>query len=381
MSAPELRPLPPWLHRRGLLALGLTLIGAPALLLLRNLASDHVAYTRARASGRASEYRAYLGDGRVHAGRARAELPGIAFAEARRAGKAEGFGSFVREFPDSPDKPEALSLLYRASLDEAKRAQNAAALRGYLRAYPDSPHREEAQAALHDRYAAALDAFRRQASRSNPDVVAFVERLVRYLEASGAASVRMIFESPSNERLEAVDRDIKTRSTRIVPIAEHFGPKSTGRMQQAIVGLLSKGFASVFPADVLTISDKPAAAGSVGPEFLIRYEVQASGTTYQSTTNMFAPSYVGIRILFRTAFSVPNDPRPLQLSFAVEPPSNFTVHYTTSSRFGLEQPSDDAVYSTMCERAFDDLATRLPAAFFAQGSAALQAAATFTAKP
>lgn len=380
MSAPTLRPLPAVLRHRTLLAVGLAVVGAPALLLLRNLASDHRAYAQARASGQGAQYRAYLGDGWLHARSARAELPGIAFAEAKRGGRADGFLAFVRDFPDSPDKPEALSLLYRAALDEAKRAQNAAALRGYLAAYADSPHRAEAQAALHDRYASALEAFRRQASRSNPDAVAFVERLVGYLEASGVASVRMTFESPSNERLKEVDRGIKARGSGIVPIADHFGPASTGRMQQAIVGLLGKGFASVFPADVLAISDKAAPGGAVQPEFLIRYEVQASGTTYKSTTDFLAPTYVGIRIVFRMAFSIPNDPRPLQLGFAVEPPSNFTVHYT-SSRFGVGRPSDDAVYATMSERAFDELATRLPAAFFAPGSAALQAAATFKATP
>lgn len=379
MNGPTLPAQPAWLRRRGLLALGLTLAAAPGLLLLRNLASDHSAYASARRSGHSAAYRSYLRDGRIHSGAARAALPGLAFAEARRAGRSEALLAFVREFPDSPDKPQALGLLYRSALDEARRAQNAARLRGYLRAYPDSPHRDEAQAALHERYSAALEAFRRQASRSNPEVVSFVERLIRHLEASGVGAVRMTFESPTNERLMEVDRGLKARGTGIVPIAEHFGPKSTGRMQQAIVSLLGKGFGSVFPADVLTLGDKPAADGALQPELRLRYEVQASGTTYTSTTNTFAPTYVGIRILFRAAFSIPNDPRPLLLRFAVEPPSHFTVHYT-SSRFGLDSPSDDAVYSTMSERAFDSLAERLPAAFFAQGSAALEAA-TFVAKP
>lgn len=382
MRPPTLPPLPGWLRRRTLLCVGLVVVLAPVLLLLRNVVSDHVAFASAEASGRAEEYRAYLADGVVHARRAREALPGIAFAEARRAGKTEGFAAFLREFPESPDRSEAQSLLYRSALEDAKRARSAAALRSYLRGYPDSPHLAEAQAALHERYASALETFRSQASRSNPEAVAFVERLIRYMEASGAGSVRMSFDSPSNERLLQVDRDLKARGSSIVPIAEHFGPKSTGRMQQAIVGLLGKGFASVFPADVLTISDKPAPAGTAQPELLIRYEVQPSGTTYQSTTNMFGPTYVGIRILFRAAFSIPGDARPLQLAFAVEPPGNFTVNYTTSSRFSvLERPSDDAVYATMSERAFDDLATRLPAAFFAPGSAALQAATGSGAGP
>jgi len=384
VSGPLLRPLPALLRHRNLLSLGLTLFLAPSLLLLRNLASDHVAYGVARDSAQAAMYRAYLRDGRLYASAARRDLPRIAFAEAKRAGASTGFRDFVREFGDSPFKAEALSLLHRSALDEAKKANSAAALRAYLKDYTGSPHLAEAAEALHQRYAGAIEEFRKQASRQNPQVLLFVERLIRYLESSGVGSVRMSFEAPSNQKLKEVDRGLAARPVnfmeRIEPIAEHFGPQSTVRMQENIVSLLTRSFASVFPADVLAIADKPVAGGLQEPSLLIRYEVQPSGTSFSPTDSAMPikPVYIGIRIVFRAAFTLPDASPPLELRFAVEPPKHFIVNYTTRGPAILSEPTASEVYSTMATRAFDELAVRLPAAFFAPGSAALLAA---TGKP
>lgn len=59
----------------------------------------------------------------------------------------------------------------------------------------------------------------------------------------------------------------------------------------------------------------------------------------------------------------------------MEPPKQFTVNHTSMGPAVLSEPTAKDVYSTMATRAFDELAVRLPAAFFAPGSAALQAAA------
>jgi hypothetical protein len=149
---PVVRPLPGWLRRWYLVAAGLAVAFAPALWLLRNLASDTVFFNRTSRLRTEEAYQTYIRDGWLHVGRARRELP-------------------------------------RVALDQATRMRTASALRGFLGRYPGSPLEAEARAALDKLYRTALESDRPPTARPEP---LGVDELLAVLERMDTARVNMV---------------------------------------------------------------------------------------------------------------------------------------------------------------------------------------------
>ena len=149
-----------------------------------------------------------------------------------------------------------------------------------------------------------------------------------------------------------------------MPIAPHFTPDRTSLFEGSVTNRLRDGFATVFPADIFDLEhsgrvDASAPLDPNHPVLDVRYVVRPSGALYVSDTDTRA--FVGIHVDFDVTMRSPDGPGTFAFAFAVEPPETFTV-----STRGDAQASDNSIYATMAERAFDRLGERLSSTFFAQ---------------
>lgn len=275
---------------------------------------------------------------------------------------------------------EATARMHAAALRIAKEDGSVTALRSFLSSYPGAAEEviAEANEAVEELYARTLEQFRANASQNNPAAVAFVERLVRYLESNETAEVGVIFENPTTDTLAMVDTMLQEEANKlggglqtVAPIAGHFDAERSRLRHDAIVNNLGEGFRQVFPTDILSLTQTPRNAEKA-PRIDIGYDVTWSGSMYGDAESNRV--YVGITVTFKVKMTIPGDDQPLEFDLRVVPPQQFTVSYTSYSAMGslydsISDLPDDQVYGTMALRAFDQLAGKLSGTFF-QGDTA-----------
>jgi len=287
---------------------------------------------------------------------------------------------------------DAHAAIPRAALRLAREADAVPAYRGFLDEYPDAPAelRDQASAAMHALFARSLDGFRTQASREDPRLVPFFERMLAHTEAAGP-TVEVRFAKQSADQLGAIDAALQemvaAEGYELAPVARHFGERSTS-LEDAVVDNLRSGFQRVFDADIFNLTrgtdidadtdaerkaddapPAPAAKPATVPTITIEYTFGWSGQLFTGTDGG-RRAYVGVEVRFDVSMTIPGDPAPFDFWLRVEPPGEFVVNYESSSlgNFGLpsslDEPSDTQVYDTMALRAFDQLAARLESTLF-----------------
>jgi hypothetical protein len=284
-------------------------------------------------------------------------------------------------------RDDAYRALRLIDLEEALEAGGVDDLRRFLSRSGDYPDLDaRARDRIDAMYREALRAFREQAS-DDDQMLRFVDRLLTHLAGSDSARVLVKFQPPDAGNLDLVDAVIESKpemladDSEIIPIADHFSEQVSSFRHDAIIKSLRAGFADVFSAEFLdlrradgtspderqlTYGRKPDPKKLVGlPSIDIAYKVDWSGGLYSSESS--GKVYVGINVLFKVAMRVPGDPEPFTFEVEVTPPDRFQVSYQSDLfEGGPSGPADSKVYTVMANRAFDQLATKLRGAFFAQ---------------
>jgi hypothetical protein len=331
-SGPSAGTIPAALRWAPITALAVAALAVPAWL-LRNNASDERAFERAVAQGSSTSLAAYLeGDG-IHRGEVEAELlPAAAFREARAVGTVTALRDFVLRFPRSR-------------------------------------HVADARQAIHGRFEQVRTAFMTQASTTDPAMPAFMGDLLLWLEANDSPSVLVRFNAPTARMLDEIDRNLPRNTS---PVAPHFTPERTEPRERNITGVLRRGFAAVFPDDVMRLEHfgrlTPATpVETAHATFDVSYTVRPSGSIYVDDAS--GRHFIGITNDFSVRMSIPGAERTYSFQVAVEPPELFDVGY---QRYGSPEdgPPDGTVYTTMSELAFAQLGTQLPLVFFRPGTPA-----------
>jgi len=344
------RPIHPLMQRAALLGAAAMVFAAPTWF-VRNLASDEAAFARARDLNTTWALNAYLRAGGRHAREVEDQhLPEAAFAEAQREGTVSALRDFVREHPGS------------ARVDEAR-------------------------AAIHERFAQVRRDFLAQAATGDPRMPTFMGRLLDWLEAHDSPPVRVRFFAPSAESLAIIDQnndllgEVQGVTGGIAPVAPHFTPERSERRENGITTTLQRGFAPIFPEDVMQLSH----AGRIGPAqqaeaiaeptFDVSYTIRPSGAVYTSDSS--SRGFVGVHVDFHIQMRIPDSGETWGIDTSVEPPEHFTV--TSYDRLGFDPNGDSAyqdglVYSVMGNRAFDGLGNQLSLAFFRPDSNAFRQA-------
>lgn len=308
----------------GLTALVLAIAATAALVPVRNGLSDDAAFARSKHD--LQSLMRYLSEYDDHEVEARSLLPDLALKDADSQGVTK-----IREFLDSE----------WGSSDAMKK---------------------KAREAIGRHFAQALSSFEAQAG-SDPESTSFVRDLVAFLEKNDSPPVLVHFDVSEEGGLAAVDTllakiDLDGRT--IAPVAPHFSAaKSRGR-ETKLVGFLSTAFLKVFPNDILSLKRSSSKPSKSNATLEVAYSV-SPGNGGEGEPMIFDlegsnRSFVGISVKFDVTFSVPEHGEPRKLSFVVEPPQ----------RFGVPKGADAArIYAIMADRAYEQLATKLRAAFFA----------------
>lgn len=312
-----------------------TALLAPLLWTARTAAADVSAHKAAQLMKSEQAYLDYIRDGKFYVKAMQAALPRVAFEEVR--GK-----------------------------------HSVTALRGVRARYPRAGLEADVAQEIHALYQKALERFTAQAPTSDPELLASMSQLLAVLEQRGDPHVGIRFNRPTNEALAQMDARIKQNESRlggrhIIPAAAHFASDSAAVRERRIVTGLQGGFATIFPNDVLSLGEVGAADTRL-PALIIDYQIEPSGTLYSLEKTDRA--FVGLVARFQSGLQVGPEVQPWRFNMEVEPPDHFRVDYTARQQELAKGPPDSQVYSVMAERAFDELSTKMRAAFFRQDSAA-----------
>ncbi len=271
---------------------------------------------------------------------------------------------------------EARTALPRVAFDEVRRQQSVTALKRLLKRYPAANLQDDVHAEIHVLYQKAFALFQKQVSDANSSLLPVMQRLMDFLEAKGDPNVQIHFSRPSSSALEDLDLRLKLRGGKfgnVIPAASHFTASSAATRESRIAAALQVGFHATFPNDVLALQVNNSV--NVTPPMLdIHYEIEPSGALYTEQNNspaQVARQFVGLVARFKVVLVVPDSADRWQFELEVQPPETFTVNYKTQQGVASQGPQDSQVYAVMAERAFEQLASKLRAAFFNTGSDAL----------
>ncbi|MEN9864659.1 MAG: hypothetical protein RL748_249, partial [Pseudomonadota bacterium] len=301
----------------------------------RNAASDVEMAKQARRLKTEAAYTGYLKNGRFYLAQLRAELP-------------------------------------RVALEEVRKKRSVSALRELKNRYPGSEIVPEASAEIHLLYQQALEKFKAQAVNTDSKLVGTMEQLLRFAEEHDDPKVIIKFTRPTPEALSHLDSFLKSREAKIngikiAPASRHFSNDSAGVRESRITRGLSNALGSIFPNDVLAFQ-----VGQIGkkphPAIEITYQIEPSGAIYYSEKHK-EDAFVGLVIRFQASILVPQSEQAWNFNLEVEPPQRFNVEYKTSKDNPDEHMPEGQVYAVMAERAFDQLSSKITAAFFRPDSA------------
>jgi len=274
-------------------------------------------------------------------------------------------------------------LLPKAEFEEAKAVGSVTALREFLELHPGSVHEGDARDAIHLLFESALADFERKAEGANEAVLPLMRAMFTWLEAAESPPVEVRFRPPDPSLLHDVDELVttlpsdETGGVPLAPVSPSFDDARSRAREEWITTELENGFRQVIPADILDLNTGEHLDPSVdlssdpptSPTIAVSYTVDASGSIYTNEEN--TQGYVGIQIYFVVSMLVPGTngepgPEPLTFMLDVEPPSEFSVD---TGGIAIE-PSDYLVYDVMAKKAFENLASSLGAALFADGDMA-----------
>lgn len=378
-NGPLAKHLPGWSGKIALIALGLAAVLAPLTYGIRNLASDEVAYQVAES---VYEYEAYLHGGWRHIQEVTEEfLPRAKLREAARktdpaerikAVQAIAAGKLVPSVRARAD--QELKAALHAAFEKASAAGTVAALREFQNSYPNADDVPAAKVRIHGLFQKTLVDFKPHASKA--DSIPFVEALLNYMERHDSPPLEVRFRRHLGKTMALADKVLAREAGKdgasFASATSHFEAKDAAAREGAVIAAIQKGFARVFPTDVLTLEqgedlspDDNTALNPTEPSIFVDYTVGWSGSTY--TDPKEGRLFVGIVFDFDVSMSVPGSGTPLQFELKVLPPKTFTVSYNTFSNptFGAAikdangGPSDSLVYEVMALRAFDQVSQKM----------------------
>lgn len=318
-------------------ALALALVLAPLLWAARNVAADYAVHAEAKRLNTEQAYNHYSRNGYFKVAEMRAAVPRVALAEV--IGK-----------------------------------NSVTALRELASRYPQAGLQADIDKAIHVLYQKSLARFTRQATTSDPALLSTMERLLQVLERSGNPQVAIHFQRPTDVQLGELDASLKEREkevgSKIIPASVHFGNDSAAPRETRIAQGLQAAFRTIFTNDVLNLVVMPHNDKHM-PRLEIRYQIAPSGAVYFSEKEK-DKAFVGLVARFQSQLEVGEAVAPWRFDMAVAPPKQFTVNYDMPPGAVNAGPADSQVYAVMAERAFDELAVKIRAAFFRPDSAAFK---------
>ena len=227
----------------------------------------------------------------------------------------------------------------------------ATAYRTYLNESNNLRYRENARTEIRSLYNKYISQYMSESSGIS-GASAFKE-VLEYLRDKNLFSVDIIF-TPSSEL-----QDIFSNRYEINPVTPSFSQEKSKMRQDTVINLIKSTLGSVFPLDIITVSDKSTVAEL--PRFEVSYTYKNNPESiYYPTEEGSVPAekrtwYYGIIIDWYFTISIQTKPIPIYSFSLLSQPA---VHFSSQTL------NADDVYSSMASSAFNDFQNEFNNRFF-----------------
>jgi hypothetical protein len=372
---------PAWRKFDWAMALACAVTIGPALWFVRNKSSDDSMLAKAVAASTPESFQSYLAVGKRHRDEvAGVLLPRAELATAKSQQSVEAIQAFLAAHPSSAIDQEAQAALRDAllrELDKAKKGRSLASLAAFDKKYPDNHLAPELAAAKHELYVAAVARFKTIAASDDPQLLQFVARLAKWLEAHGPM-ITVVFRREVSPALVQADKFLAgTPANRMFgpkQVTKYFDPTADQPKEADVVAAFKNAMLRVFGPDLVDAKMGPdvqddaaeAALAAKEPLVAVRYRFGWLGVAYGD--QKLKRAFAGIHVGGDAMFSIPDGGPEKRIKLEIPPPRALPLQYTATHE-GLSAPAADeekpepGVYAAMDLRALDHIATLLENAF------------------
>jgi hypothetical protein len=335
----------------------------------RNVASDNAMFATVGTAASPANYRLYLEHGSRYADQVRDTLlPRAELRDAEAQGTVEAMQAFAKNHPSSKIQSEVDAAMKRAllaQLQKAIKAGSVTALAEFATKYPDHAVDAEVKAARHALYVQAFESWKKDA-KVDPPTVAFMGRLVAWVEANGPATEVRFRLKPSqtmDDADSAVKKNARYPGADALP-SKYMTPEAFRPREEKAAQALAQRFAAAFPPDLLLLRpgaplDADAPVPASPPTLVVDYTTDYSrgATASAKPPTVFA----GIIFVFDAAFVLPPG-APLKASLhSWRGPELWRIKGAADmERTDFQQK----VYDAMIDGAFEQLGKKLADVFF-----------------
>jgi len=353
----------------------------PTLWFVHNRSSDDSMLKKAVAASTPDAFQSYLDVGKRHRDEvAGTLLPRAELERAKAQQTVEAIEAFIAAHPQSAIDAEAQAALREAmlrDLDKAKKGASLAALAAFDKQHPDNHLAPEIAAAKHELYVAAVNRFKTMAATDDAQLLQFVARLAKWLEAHGTMTT-IVFRREVSPALVQADKFLAgTPANRAFgprQVTKFFDPTADQPKEVEVVHAFKAAMLRVFGPDLFDATMGPdvqddaaeAALAAKGPLVVVRYRFGWLGAAYANA--QMKRAFAGVYVSGEAMASIPDGGESKRIRLEIPPPQKLPLQYT-AQHDGLSAPQvnednpEPGVYAAMDLRALDHIATILENAF------------------
>ena len=373
---------PPWRRLDYAIAAACALTLGPMLWFVHNKSSDDSMLKKAVAQNTPESFQSYLSVGKRHTDEvAGTLLPRAELTRAKSAQTVEAVQAFIEAHPKSAIDAEAQDALREAllrELDKAKKGASLASLAAFQKKYPNNGLAKEIAAAKHDFYTAAINRFKAMAPSDDPNLLAFVTRLAKFLEAHGPEMTIVFHREVSAKALEQADKfmagSASNRAFGPHQVTKYFPETADQPKEAEVAAAFDKAMKKIFGPDLIDVKMGPkdpdeaaqSALAAKEPLLSVRYRFGWLGVALANI--QLKRAFAGVHVSGEAMFTIPGDDAMRKIKIEV-PSSNRLLMKYDAQHDGLSAPPADetnaepGVYLAEDLRALDHIASILENTF------------------
>jgi len=373
---------PPWRKFDYAIAAAVALTVGPTLWFVHNKSSDDSMLKKAVAQNTPESFQSYLSVGKRHTEEvAGTFLPRAELTRAKTSQTVEAVQAFLDAHPKSAIDGEAQDALREAmlrELDKAKKGASLASLAAFQKKYPNNGLAKEIAAAKHEFYVAAINRFKATAPSDDPQLLAFITRLAKFLEAKGPDMMIVFHREVSAKALEQADKFMagsgSNRAFGPHQVTKYF-PETGDQPKEADVAVaFDKTMKKIFSPDLIDVKMGPkdpdeaaqTALAAKQPLCSVRYRFGWLGVVHANL--QLKRAFAGVHVSGDAIFTIPDQGADKKIKLDVPASRGLLMKYE-AQHDGLSAPQADeanaeqGVYLAEDLRALDHIAGILDSTF------------------
>ena len=376
---------PTWKRFDWAIAAAFALATGPLFWFAHNKSSDDSMLKKAVALNTPEAFQSYLSVGKRHTDEvAGTLLPRAELTRAKSAQTVEAVQAFIDGHAGkaSPaidaEAHDALREGMLRELDKAKKGASLASLAAFQAKYPNNDLAKELAAAKHDLYVAAVNRFKASAPSDDAQLLAFVTRLAKFLEAHGTEMMVVFHREVSAKALEQADKFMAGSSSNRAfgphQVTKYFPENSEQPKEADVAAAFGAAMKKIFAPDLIDVKMGPkdpdeaaqAALAAKEPLLSVRYRFGWLGVAHANI--QLKRAFAGVHVSGDATFTIPDGGAERKIKIDVPSSRGLLMKYDAQHDGLSAPPADEAnaepgVYLAEDLRALDHIATILESTF------------------